>query len=207
MFDSFSEMFLDAFNANVSEFVFLVRSYMCILKYLFGTLLILLAIFVIGGFLIPDEWEISRSNTIHANAERIYPFVSNFKEWENWSPWNASKDATLKYSYEDSETVVGAKQSWTSEKMGNGWMKFTAASQQSGVSYDLFIDMGRMQSTLHGNIAFSPEGDETRLTWTDRGNSDKSWIKRWMSILIKPMLRKDLDSGLAGLKELVEKQN
>ena len=42
MFDSFSEMFLDAYNANVSEFVFLVRIYRRNLKHLFDTLLILL---------------------------------------------------------------------------------------------------------------------------------------------------------------------
>lgn len=176
------------------------------LKFLFGTLILLFAIFLIGGFLIPDAWMLSRSITIHASAEQIYPYVSDFKEWPKWAPWNISKDATLKYTYEGATAGVGAKQSWTSEKMGTGWMKITSATPQTGVVYDLFIDMGHSPSTLHGNIAFTPVGDETNVTWTDHGNSDKSYIKRWMSLMLKPMLGKDLERGLAGLKDLVEKK-
>ena len=174
------------------------------LKFLFSTVIALFTAFLIGGLMIPDEWTVSRSITIHASTDRIYPFLSNFKEWEKWSPWNASKDATLKYTYEGPATGIGAKQSWTSEKMGKGWMQFTSANPQTGVAYDLYIDMGRSQSTLHGNIDLSADGDSTNVTWTDRGNSEASFIKRWMSLMIKPMLGKDIDKGLAGLKTIAE---
>lgn len=179
---------------------------MRILKFLLNILFVLVVVFIIGGFFIPADWTVSRSTMMHASAEQIYPFVSNFKTWEKWAPWNSSKDASLKYSYEGPETGVGAKQSWTSDKMGNGWMQFTASDPQTGVAYDLFIDMGSMQSSLHGNIAFSHEGDGTRVTWTDKGNSGKSFVRRWMSLMLKPMLGRDFDTGLAALKAMVEKK-
>ncbi|MCX7115137.1 MAG: SRPBCC family protein [Gammaproteobacteria bacterium] len=179
---------------------------MRILKALLSTLVVLAVVFVIGGFFIPAEWTVSRSIMIHATAENIYPFVKNFKKWEKWSPWSASKDASLKYTYEGPKSGVGAKQSWTSNSMGKGWMQFTAANPQTGVAYDLFIDMGSSQSTLHGQISFSPEGENTTVTWTDQGNSGDSFVKRWMSLALRFMLAKNFDTGLADLKTLVEKK-
>lgn len=177
---------------------------MNILKLLFRTLYILLGIYLAGGYFIPDTWQVTRTMTMHATSQQIYPYVSNFREWENWSPWNASKDPSLEYTYTGPTTGVGAKQTWTSHKMGNGWMQFTAASPETGVAYDIFIDMNTMQSTLHGNIAFATEGDLTTVTWTDSGQANGSFFKRWMSLMIKPMLGKDIDAALSGLKDKVE---
>jgi hypothetical protein len=144
--------------------------------------------------------------TIHATPKEIYPFVSNFKEWEKWAPWNSHKDATLQYTYQGPRESAGAKQSWKSEKMGSGWMQFTSMNPQTGVAYDIYIDMGRSQSAFQGDLRFAREGDDTRVTWTDQGDSGKNLIKRWMSLVFKSMLGKDFETGLANLKMLVEKR-
>ncbi|MBA2710577.1 MAG: SRPBCC family protein [Tatlockia sp.] len=178
---------------------------MRILKILSNIVLILAGVYIAGGYLIPSEWMVSRSIAINANSEKIYPLVSNFKEWEKWSPWNSSKDDSIKYTYEGPETGVGSKQSWTSKKMGKGWMQMSEANSQSGVAYDFFIDMGRSKSSLQGKIDFAKDNEKTVVTWTDRGDSGKSFIKRWMSLLIKPMLGKDMNKGLANLKAEAEK--
>lgn len=180
---------------------------MRIFKVLLSAVSILFIIFLVGGFFIPEQWTVSRSMTIHASADQIYPYVSNFKEWPKWAPWNNSKDKTLQYTYEGADAGIGAKQSWTSEQMGTGWMHITSANPQTGIAYDLFIDMGRSQSTLQGNIAFAPNGQETKIIWTDQGNSGHSYVKRWMSLLLSPMLAKDMTQGLTDLKTLVEKNN
>ncbi|MFA5959516.1 MAG: SRPBCC family protein [Tatlockia sp.] len=178
---------------------------MRVLRFLSRALLILGTIFICGGLLIPSEWKVSRAITVHASPEQIYPLVSNFQEWEKWSPWNSTQDASLHYQYEGPAAGVGAKQRWESKKMGKGSMQMTFAEPQQGIAYDLFINMGQSQSRLHGEIAFHPQGEETRLTWTDQGNSGKHFGKRWMSLLIKTMLGKDMDKGLADLKNQVEK--
>ena len=179
---------------------------MRILKILLSTVVVLSVIFVAGGFLIPPAWMVERHITINASAEKIYPLVSDFREWDKWSPWSASKDASLHYTYDGPDTGIGAKQSWTSDKMGKGWMQFTAANPQTGVSYELYIDMGRYQSTLQGNIIFASENAATKVTWTDHGYSGKNMISRWMSLFIKRMIGREFDKGLANLKSMVEKQ-
>ena len=106
---------------------------MQVLKFLLKALLFFVIAFFVGGYTIPDSWTITRDLTIKASPEIIYPYVSHFKEWPIWSPWNPSKDATLQYTYTGPETGVGAKQAWTSSKMGSGWMQCTAANQQTGI--------------------------------------------------------------------------
>jgi hypothetical protein len=186
--------------------IFSGRYMMRIVRGLISLVVVLFGVFIVGGFFIPAEWTVSRSIVIHAGTEKIYPLVNNFKEWEKWSVWNTARDATLKYTYEGAKEGVGAKQTWTSEKMGNGGMQMTAASQETGVAYDLAIDMGHMQSTLHGEIAFVAKGDETTVTWTDKSNAGKSFVQRWMGLLVKPMLGKDMNTSLEHLKALAEKQ-
>ncbi|MGV3740347.1 MAG: SRPBCC family protein [Gammaproteobacteria bacterium] len=175
------------------------------LKGLFVLIILLIVVFFIGGHFLPEEWTVSRSTSIQAKPEQIYPFVSQFKKWEKWSPWNKSKDPSLKYTYSGSEEGVGAKQSWTSEKMGNGWMEFTEADPKTGVGYDLMVEMYGHKSTLHGNIQFQPQDDEqTIVVWTDHGVAGNSSLNRWMGLLVKPMLSKDLEQALSGLKKAAE---
>jgi Polyketide cyclase / dehydrase and lipid transport len=174
------------------------------LKIIGYLVLLIAALFVFGGLLIPKEWTVSRSITIQAAPEQIFPYVNDFQEWHQWSPWNESKDPSLKFTYSGPATGPEAKQSWTSDNMGEGWMQITSSCQPMGVSYDLFIDMEGNQSNLFGNLLFKQRGDGTEVTWTDRGNSGNSWMNRWMSLLIQSMLGGELETGLASLKNLVE---
>ncbi|MEI6094493.1 MAG: SRPBCC family protein [Gammaproteobacteria bacterium] len=180
---------------------------MRILDTILGGALFLTAVFLIGGFLIPSEWSISRSIVVHANIKEIYPLVSNFREWSKWSPWSSAKDSTLRYTYSGPEVGVGSKQSWTSKTMGNGWMECTSVTLEDEVGYDLYIDIGFLQSTLYGNIKFISENNDTKVIWIDKGWSDKNLLKRWMNLVMKRMLSKDIDICLSGLKTLVEKSH
>lgn len=173
------------------------------LKMMISGVVILGLIFVIGGCLIPRQWQVSRSIVINASPEKIYPFVSQFKKWKKWSPWHLSQDNSLRYTYEGPVSGVGAKQIWTSGKMGKGWMQLTEAASQTGVAYALFMDLGKVKSNLHGKICFSEQANKTTVRWTDSGAS-LSLFQRWMSLFIKPMLSKDLQNGLVQLKALVE---
>jgi hypothetical protein len=177
---------------------------MRIMKIIGCLVLVIAALFIFGGWLIPDEWSVSRSITIQAAPEQIFPYVNDFQEWHKWSPWNESKDPSLKYTYSGPAAGQTTKQSWTSDKMGQGWMQMTTSGQQMGVAYDLFIDMEGKQSNLSGNLLFKKMANGTEVTWRDHGNSGKSWMNRWMSLIIQSMLGDELETGLASLKTLME---
>lgn len=174
------------------------------LKWFLFVLAFVAATFVVGGFLLPSTWTVSESTIIKSPSEAVYEQTANLRNWQNWSPWTKEKDPTQVYTYEGPEMGAGAKWLWTSEKMGKGWLEIKEADPTKGIAYELFIDMGSMQSTLHGDITFTHEDDSLKVTWTDRGESGRNLIKRWMSIFIKQMLGDELKEGLSKLKTITE---
>lgn len=178
-----------------------------IFKWLLIIIGILIAVFVIGGFMIPKEWTVSRSITIDAPPEEVYAPIADLRRWQEWSAWTLDSDPTQVYTYDCPEPGVGCKWSWTSENMGTGNLTIVKGDSARGVTYELFLDMSGMQSTMIGEIAFRERDGTTTVTWTDRGNSENNLIKRWMSLMIGKMLGDELDFGLNNLKTLVEKKS
>lgn len=166
----------------------------------------LIALFIVVGLFLPSTWEVKKSVTMAASKERIYKSVANFHQWLEWSPWNDSQDASLKYTYEGPEEGVGAQQNWTSDNMGTGFMKLLEADPEKGIKYELFIDMKNFKSTLHGEMTFESVDGQTNVTWTDRGDSGSNIIKKWMSLSMGSMLGKEMEQGLLKIKEIVEKE-
>jgi hypothetical protein len=175
-------------------------------KWLLIAVVAVAVIVVLGGFLIPQQWTVTREITIAAPAEAIYVQVANLRNWQRWAPWNMEKDKTQVYTYEGPAMGVGAKWLWTSEKMGQGYLLINKAEPRLGIVYELFIDMNNMQSTMKGVMDFKEHGENTIVTWTDHGDSGTNLVKRWMSLLIGKMLGDEMEDGLKKLKALVEKQ-
>src|SRR5271170_1839265 len=70
----------------------------------------------------PDDFVVSRSATIAAPPEKVFPHVNNLRQWEVWSPW-AKLDPNAKNSFEGSPSGVGAVMSWDgNKKVGAGKM-------------------------------------------------------------------------------------
>jgi hypothetical protein len=167
---------------------------------------IIIAIFVIGGLLLPSTWSVTESTTISAPKERVYEQIANLRNWQNWSPWTKESDPSQVYVYEGPEAGEGAKWLWTSEKMGKGHLLIKDADVNKGVSYELFIDMHDSKSTIDGSILYSEANDALNVVWTDKGDSGNDLLKRWFTLGIKYMLSNEMKSGLAKLKKITEAQ-
>ncbi|HXW60180.1 MAG TPA: SRPBCC family protein [Myxococcota bacterium] len=165
---------------------------------------LVVAIFVVGGVMLPGSWTVSESIAMSASEDKVFEQVANLRNWQNWSPWTKEKDPTQVYMYEGPEIGAGAKWLWTSEKMGKGYLVIKEADMNSGIKYELFIDMNNSQSTINGAMNFSREDDMLKVSWTDDGDAGNNLVKRWMSLFVKQMLSKEMKAGLEKLKALVE---
>ena len=175
-----------------------------IFNYLAGTIVFVLAIYLAGGFLLPKTWHVIQKTTIKAQPEIIYEQIANLKNWQNWAPWNKDKDPSQEYSYEGPDMGAGAKWLWKSEKMGSGWLEITEASPDTGIVYKLFIDMNGRTSNIRGSISYTKVGAALDVIWTDQGEAGAGFNQRWLSIIIKIMLSKEMASGLEKLKYISE---
>src|SRR5687768_7115105 len=81
--------------------------------------LIGLAVLCVGfcGFVAmqPGTYSVTRSATVTAPADLLFPMVSDFRNWTHWSPWEAM-DPTMKKTFEGTPGAAGSSYAW----VGNG---------------------------------------------------------------------------------------
>jgi uncharacterized protein YndB with AHSA1/START domain len=171
------------------------------LKRLGLAVLILGTLLLVGGWLLPSSFTVSRSIDINAPASKVYKLVASPKQWPNWSVWNR-RDPAMKLSFSGPESGAGAKWAWVSASQGNGRMAFTAADAGQRVAFDLmFEDFGTLS---HGELNLTPQGTGTRLVWSMNGDTGRNPLMHWMALMAPRMVGSDFDAGLANLKALAE---
>ena len=99
---------------------------------------LLIAVLVAIAFALPNQFNVARSVTINAPAEKIYPLVATTGQWKNWSVWNR-RDPNMKIDYAGPQSGLGAKWSWESKSEGSGEMEFTAAEPNKLLGYRLLF--------------------------------------------------------------------
>lgn len=172
------------------------------LKWLGLGVLALAAVLLIGGWLLPSTFSVSRSVLVNAPADRIYPLVADPRGWTQWSVWNR-RDSAMQIEYAGPPIGSGAQWTWHSKSQGDGRMTFTDVVPGQRVGYELFFpDFG---TTSTGDLSFKPEGSATKVTWTMNGDMGHNPLFHWMALNADSMIGKDFEAGLANLKALAEK--
>lgn len=172
------------------------------LKALLMAPIVLAALVFLVGYLLPSQWQVSRSIVINRPPQVIYPLVGDFKHgWPQWSDFDY-EDPGIQYNYSGPNLGVGASRSWISAKMGNGSQTITTADPATGVHFEL-----KMENTnfgLNGTISFEPGGTGTKVTWTDFGNTGNNIFFRYMASMMDRIMGNTFDRSLAKLKEKAE---
>jgi uncharacterized protein YndB with AHSA1/START domain len=152
----------------------------------------------------PAAFSVERAITIAAPAERIFPLINDFHQWESWSPWE-KKDPAMKRSFSGPVSGAGAVYGWDgNNNVGSGRMEILEASAPSKIliKLDFFKPFAG-----HNTAEFTmlPQGGSTCLSWMMRGPS--SFISKLMQVFMNldHMIGKDFEAGLANLKSLTEK--
>jgi hypothetical protein len=162
---------------------------------------VVLVLAVALGALLPRTWHVEQSVSIAAPAQRIYPLIANLRRWQEWSVWTKELDPQVHNSFEGPESGVGARWSWLGTKMGRGTMEIVASDPATGVRLDEAIESATVNA--HAAFTFTPEGPNTRVTWTDEGTLPLV-VGGYFSGMVERMLNRNLESGLAKLKRVVE---
>jgi uncharacterized protein YndB with AHSA1/START domain len=158
---------------------------------------------IIGSvnIMVPSEYKISKSLIINAPSERVFSYISNLKNWEQWSPLN-QRDGSLKNTYLGPSDGIGAVMNWTSDNSGRGSLIVTELSQNQQVSYfQKVIDTGEVAK---GELKLNAEGDQTSVVWEVRGQNTFLGKFVWMFSRMSSKLDQDFELGLVTLKKLAE---
>jgi hypothetical protein len=140
---------------------------------------------------------VSQSIIIKEKPKKIYAIISDFGQWQTWSPWllaepecniNTSKNGTLYH--------------WQGEIVGEGKMRISEKSDKHDyLSAELeFIKPWKSKSMIYFHLIEKSEG--TELTWTMKGGLPffLFWMKKSMEVFIG----EDYRRGLGLLKDWIE---
>ena len=174
---------------------------------MFATILIILVV-IIAAVLIyaatrPNDFVVTRSASIKAPAEAIFPLINDFRRWPEWSPYE-KLDPDLKRALSGADSGKGAAYAWEgNSKAGKGRMEITGSAPSSLVSLRLdFEKPFRASNTV--DFSLSPSGDGTTVTWAMRGA--RPFIAKLMGLFMNfdTLIGKDFEAGLDNLRRAAE---
>lgn len=175
---------------------------MRILKWVLGSIAVLVVAFIAIGMLLPRDITVERSTQIAAPAEKIWPYVNNLKATEEWSPW-LGIDPNVQTVYGDIAEGVGAKMEWASDhpNVGNGSMEIVESVPHASIASAL--DFGEMGLATARYELVETDG-VTNVTWGLDVDMGASPVGRWFGLMMDGMVGADYERGLQNLKALVE---
>ncbi|NDZ97099.1 SRPBCC family protein [Streptomyces sp. SID6673] len=146
-----------------------------------------------------SDYTVTRTATIAAEPEKIYPLIVDFHEWRRWSPWEGL-DPDLTREHAGADSGVGARYSWAgNRKAGKGTMEITDVTEPTRVAVAVAFEKP-MKSTSNSVFTLAPRGAQTEITWTMTGpHSLFSRIAGPLGLFDK-LIGKDFEKGLAALK-------
>lgn len=163
---------------------------------------------LIAGVLIyaatkPDSFRVERTASIKAPPEKIYPFLTDFKQQAAWSPWE-KKDPGMKRTYSGAERGKGSIYEWDGNSdIGKGRLEITETSPSKVAMKLDFLEPFEAHNMAEFTLA--PKGETTDVTWAIFG--PMPYISKVMTIFcdMDTMIGKEFEAGLADLKALAEK--
>ncbi|MFD2162195.1 SRPBCC family protein [Paradesertivirga mongoliensis] len=173
------------------------------LKIILIIVVVLAAIYFIGGLLLPKTYSVSRSVAINAPDSVVYKNVADFNNFLKWNPWS-KMEPEAKEVISGPVSQPGHMYTWDGEKTGQGQMTIERTEPYKLIDFELkFIKP--FESLADTKFSFEPAANQTTVSWTMQGNNNTT-MEKWMSLMMDGMLGKDFESGLKSLKEISEKE-
>ncbi len=169
-------------------------------KIFLAVLISVILIFVIVGFSLDSKFTVSRSRLIPLSQKQIWRSVEDLRQWPEWSPWMEA-DSTMKYTFSDPSSGVGATMSWVSETSGEGSQILTYVEE--GRRFETELHFGK-KNKAHSQWLLEAKGDQgekTLVTWSFGGEMGYDLIGRYMALLMDRFMGPFFEKGLENLEK------
>jgi uncharacterized protein YndB with AHSA1/START domain len=151
----------------------------------------------------PDKFRISRSTTINAKPESIFPLVNELRAHRSWSPFD--QDPALKRAYSGPDAGKGAVLAFDGGyKSGVGSFSITDVTAPSKILMRLIMTKPLKCNNVV-EFTFEPKDNATVVTWAMYG--PQTFMGKLMNVFMNcnKMCERQFDTGLASLKAVAEK--
>jgi Polyketide cyclase / dehydrase and lipid transport len=146
----------------------------------------------------PSAFHIARRTTIPAAAPAVFAQINDFRNWQNWSPWEGI-DSSMKRIYEGPTSGTGAAYAWAGNpQIGEGRMTIIESRPPEFIQIRLeFIKP--FAATHTAEFLLQPEGNNTTVTWSMSGT--KNFVAKGFGLLMSmdKMIGGQFEKGLQQL--------
>ena len=177
---------------------------MRIVLFLLGGLVAVILLVLVVGMFLPGDYDVERTVTMNAKPDVILHYVSDLRQWPNWTPWNEDNIPGLKSTFSEDDPSTGTPTTWTWEDPSMRGMLVVTRSDNTGIAYDITFEGF---PPAQGSLTLKPEGEGTvRVTWRMTGSVGGNPISHVMAAFISmdEALGAELDDALTTLKGKVE---
>lgn len=175
---------------------------MKLLKYLFFTLLLLCVVFVVVGLFLPANTRVARSIVIEADLKTVYGLVSDFKEFNRWSPW-AQNDPELAVDYAGPVSGLGAVMNWQGDAATSGTGRQEIVMAEPYRRVDVALEFGNAMAA-RSSYQLEPVEQGTRVTWSFTAAHGLNLLQRYAGLVADEVIAHNFEQGLTNLKNLAE---
>lgn len=169
-------------------------------KYLGLFLLLIIAIVLIGGLIVPKQYHFEKSIEIAAGKDKVWTNTSTLSNMTKWMPW-MKMDPKMTSQITGDDGNVGATYTWKSEDLGTGSMKINKLVPMEKTELDL--QFGPSKDPAQATIVLSGDSTRTKVIWT-LDNKFSYPMNFVMGLFMDKMMDKDYSAGLKSLKEMSE---
>lgn len=152
----------------------------------------------------PDTFRVQRETSIKAPPEKIFALITDFRNWESWSPYE-KRDPAMKRTLSGTSSGKGAVYEWAGDSnVGAGRMEIMDAPSPSRVVIKLDFSKPFEAHNI-AEFTLEPKGDATSVTWAMHGPNPYFAKVMHTFFSMDSMVGKDFEAGLANLKAITEK--
>lgn len=158
----------------------------------------------VGRFLLPNQLEVERTTRVERPRASVFAMINDLTIAKEWSPYYA-RDPNADYAF-SGPPGEGQSMRWASNvrEVGAGRMAIVRTSENESV--ESIIHIGD-RATLNSRIDLRPGEGVTDVNWVISAECAEGWINvpcRYMNQIMRSTIERDLDSGLARLKDRAE---
>jgi effector-binding domain-containing protein len=164
---------------------------------------IIIVLLIVISFFLPSKMLMERDIIIKSPPTVVYDQINILKNWEKWSPWY-KMDTTAKITYSTPDSGIGAWYTWesTNKKIGKGKLSLMETKSPSLVKLRLSMMEGDSQTL--SSFLLAPADSGTKVSWLFDSRIGLNPFNKYMALIMKSVLRKSFDNGLADLKRVCE---
>ncbi len=175
---------------------------MKIIKNIFKTILVIVAIWLVAALFISKEYNVERSMMISMPTVKVFEYVKYLKNQDEYSKW-ARMDSSMKKSFTGTDATVGFTSSWEgNSKVGKGEQEIKKITEGKKIDYELRFEkpMKDVAAAVMSTDSMGP--NQTMVKWSINGKM--KYPMNVMGLVMNKMLGGDLEIGLTNLKAKME---